>query len=164
MRAEMAESTAGAGRDALSAGISASLAKVRSFKSLVSAEMSQDITLKDGTTVNVESFYGMTDAKVADYLADVLAVYDAADPAGKKDIIAKQMLIAIYGNGLAAYNMWRRTGLPSNMSPALEADPGTFAYRMRYPQDYTTRNSNYDEANDLITNRVFWNASGPTLY
>lgn len=164
MRAEVAESTAGAGRDALSAGISASLAKVRSFKSLVSAEMSQDITLKDGTTVNVESFYGMTDAKVADYLADVLAVYDAADAAGKKDIIAKQMLIAIYGNGVAAYNMWRRTGLPSNMSPALEADPGTFAYRMRYPQDYTTRNANYDEASDLITNRVFWNASGPTLY
>ena len=165
MRAEMDESAAaGGGRDALSAGVSASLAKVRSFKSLVSSEMSQDITLKDGSVVNVETFYGMTDEKVSDYLADVLAVYDAADAAGKKDLIAKQMLIAIYGNGVAAYNMWRRTGLPSNMSPGLEADPGTFAYRMRYPQSYTTRNGNYDEATDLITNRVFWNVSGPTLY
>ena len=106
----------------------------------------------------------ISDTKVSDYLADVLAVYDAADAAGKKDLIAKQMLIAIYGNGVAAYNMWRRTGLPSNMSPALEADPGTFAYRMRYPQSYTTRNGNYDETTDLITNRVFWNEGGPTLY
>ena len=171
MVAEVAENADfGGGKAALIQGLNASLEKVHSFKSLTGTGLEASWPQRDGSLVPTIDYFGMGQgtpegiARLAAYKASVEAVYDAATSDGKKDIIAKQMLIALYGNGLAAYNMWRRTGLPSNMSPSLEADPGEFAYRMRYPQDYTTRNGNYDETTDLITNRVFWNASGPQLY
>ena len=171
MIAEVAENAAsGSGKAALIQGLNASLEKVHSFKSLTGSGLEANYEQRDGSLVPTIDYFGMGQgtpegiARLAAYKASVGLGYDAATADGKKDIIAKQMLIALYGNGLAAYNMWRRTGLPSNMSPSLEADPGEFAYRMRYPQAYTTRNGLYDEATDLITNRVFWNASGPELY
>jgi hypothetical protein len=160
-----AERKISAGLDAsaeLEAGIIASMEKVMSFNGLVSTTMGTAKELRNGDIVNVGDFYGITATKTTDYATEVMAAYTSASADGKKDIIAKQYLIALWGNGLEAYNMWRRTGLPSNMSPALEADPGDFAYSMYYPTDYISRNGNATQR--ALTDRVFWNVGGPELY
>ena len=160
-----AERKISAGLDAsaeLEAGIIASMEKVMSFNGLVSTTMGTAKELRNGDIVNVGDFYGITATKTTDYADEVMAAYALASADGKKDIIAKQYLIALWGNGLEAYNMWRRTGLPSNMSPALEADPGPFAYSMYYPTDYISRNGNATQR--ALTDRVFWNVGGPELY
>ena len=66
------------------------------------------------------------------------------------------------GNGTDAYNAYRRTGLPSDVQPNIEPNPGAFPVSMWYPNNYTARNSNASQKSDL-TGKVFWNTQSPNL-
>lgn len=165
MRAEAAL-TLGTGEDSralLESAVRKSIEKVVSFESLVSSKMSSNITLRDGSLTTVKELYGTSDEDIEDYLDEVLAMYDAADAAGKLDVVITEYYIAAWGNGLEAYNMYKRTGYPSNMAPALEANPGAFPRSFYYPSTAESRNANIDQKVNLST-KVFWDDGTIDLY
>ena len=67
---------------------------------------------KVGDVASAAGAPAMVDSVVAEYIAQVLTRYDAADDAGKLEHIMTQKWIATYGFGLDAYTDYRRTGLP----------------------------------------------------
>ena len=67
----------------------------------------------------------------------------------------------MYGNGLDAYNSYRRNGYPTTIQPNLEPDPGSFPTIMYYPETLTARNQNFTQR-ESRTGRVFCNTSGAT--
>jgi len=168
MRAEAALSlgTGGDARALLEAAVTASLDKVEGFESLVSGKMGTEVTLRDGSSGTIKELYGMDQAAKDAYIADVLALYDAAGTDQERlAVVSKEYFIAAFGNGLESYNMYRRTGYPDNLQPALENNPGAFPLSFLYPSNSTTRNSNIEQKADLTT-KVFWqnDAIIPMLY
>lgn len=102
-----------------------------------------------------------TDADVDDYVTFVLDAYDAADANGKLDILMKEYHIASYGNGLDAYNGYRRTGYPSNLQPMLEPVQGDYYNSLLYPNSFLE--SNTSSTQKARTERVFWDTNSFNL-
>lgn len=139
----------------LESGIRKSFAKVRGFESLVASKMASEVEIRGGGTSTVAEFYGATTAREDSYVAEIMALYNAAtSDAERLNVVITEFYIAAWGNGLEAFNMYRRTGLPSNMQPALEVDPGQFPNLVFKPLDHITRNLNATQ-NDFVT-KVFW--------
>ena len=166
MRAEAAL-TIGTGEDAaalLESGIRASMAKTKSFESIVESTMSATRTDREGNSITIRELYSMTDEDVNDYVTYVLDAYNAAgSDAERLDIVIKEYYIAAWGNGKEAYNMYRRTGYPANMQPGLEPETGGFPYSMTLPTDYTTRNASAPQ-DRTIADRVFWDDGSADVY
>ena len=98
------------------------------------------------------------------YVTAVLAAYDKATTDSERlNIIANEYWFALYGNGIEAYNMYRRTGMPRGLQPALEPNPGAFVKSFFYPTAYIARNANAKQKAN-VTTPVFWdNGSAGTL-
>jgi hypothetical protein len=95
------------------------------------------------------------------YLAAVDAQFTAA--ANKMDVIGKEFWIATWGNGIEAYNLYRRTGAPRDFQPTLQTGPGPFFRSYVYPADYVNNNENAIQKDFNITNKVFWDTNTETL-
>ena len=161
MRAEaiLSMGASGTARAMLEDGIRGSMDKVLSFESLVSAKMGNTVELRDGSIGTIKDLFGMDDGDIDLYVSEVLALYDAAaDNSARLDVVIKEFHIAAWGNGLEAYNMYRRTGFPSNLQPALEPAPGTssdpFPRSFFYPTNHVDRNSNVEQK--TLSDPVFW--------
>lgn len=164
LRAEAAL-TLGTSDDAralLESGIRASMSKVVGFESLVPATMGRTVMIRGGGEGTVKDLFGASADDIDNYVAGVLALYDAASADGKLDMIAKEQMIASYGNGLEAYNMYRRTGKPNNMQPGLEAAFGEFPRTFFLPAIHVTRNASVSQK--TFTDRVFWDDGSVDLY
>ncbi|MBT30280.1 MAG: SusD/RagB family nutrient-binding outer membrane lipoprotein [Thalassobius sp.] len=163
LRAEAAL-TLGTNDDAralLESGMQKSFDKVMGFSAYDATTFSGTVTIR-GEEVSIEDAYVPTDDDVAEYIAYVLEQYDAASGTDAKlDVLMKEYYIALWGNGLEAYNMYRRTGKPSNMAPALEAGAGDFIRSYFYPSVNVDRNANMVQKS--ITDAVFWD-NGVDLY
>lgn len=145
MRAEAAL-TMNTGEDAramLEAGVRNSISKVMGFSSVAP----------------VDAAFAPTDQQVEDYVAEVLAEFDASSD--KMQVVMKEYLLALHGNGLEAYNGYRRTCRPAGLQPVREAQAGAFARSFWYPASYVNRNSNAQQKTTVAT-PVFWdtNAEG----
>src|SRR5690606_3455531 len=102
-----------------------------------------------------------TQAEIDAYVAGVMAAYDGASGnEGKLDIVLREYYKALWGNGIEAYNNYRRTGYPSGL-PASINQSGTFAHTMYYPSVHTTNNINAPQRPDL-SEKVWW-AEGTTF-
>ncbi|MBL0685130.1 SusD/RagB family nutrient-binding outer membrane lipoprotein [Aquimarina mytili] len=139
----MEEMNTTAARTSLSNGLTKSIAKVGTFGAL---DPSGDLSFEpDGTAIN-------------SFIADRLAIFDAAVTMDDKmDVIAEQYWIALFGNGIDAYNFYRRTGFPTTLQPNIEPFPatGNFIRSFPYPADLTTNNSSVDPKPD-VNQKVFW--------
>lgn len=93
------------------------------------------------------------------YTATLSGIYDVA--ADKQDVVLKEYYKSLWGNGLEAYNLYRRTGSPKNLQPTLAPVSGEFAYSMIYPANFVNLNSSV--AQHPETQRVFWDKTGLTL-
>ncbi|MEM9720868.1 MAG: SusD/RagB family nutrient-binding outer membrane lipoprotein [Bacteroidota bacterium] len=141
-------------RSLLATGIRKSMDKVISFKNLVPLTLAKTLIVR-GDTINVEDNFVPSDADVSDYINFVLSQYDAATSDDERlDIVMKEYFIALWGNGLEAYNMYRRTGKPGNMQPALETFVGDFPRSFLLPNDHVTRNSAASQR--TLSDLVFW--------
>ena len=164
LRAEAAM-TMGTGEDAralMESGIRKSMEKVESFEELVSSTMSSTIIVRDEPRV-VKELYGLSPERVDNYVNFVLDSYDNAPSDDKRlDIAMKEFYIALWGNGYEAYNMYRRTGKPDNMQPALEPDYGEFIRTFFLPDVHVNRNANASQKS--LTERVFWDDGSKDLY
>lgn len=92
---------------------------------------------------------------ISDYIDEVDALYDAASDEDKFNLIAKEFWVALFGNGIDAYNFYRRTGYPYDLQPNLEPDPGSFIRSFLYPAVYANNNSNVSQKTS-VTVKVFW--------
>lgn len=146
---EMATSDA-AKATAMEAGLTKSIAKVQSFGAL------------DGSA---DASFAPSEADVTDYIAAIVAEFNAAGTAMEKEnIYAEQYFTTLYGGGFESYNYYRKTGYPTTLAPNWELDPGPFPRTLLLPQNEVLNNPNLTQKADL-TQQVFWdtNPASPTF-
>ncbi|MEH6678955.1 MAG: SusD/RagB family nutrient-binding outer membrane lipoprotein [Sediminicola sp.] len=95
---------------------------------------------------------------VEDYIAEVDALFEAATGDEKFNILAKEFFVTQFGNGIDAYNFYRRTGFPSDLQPNLEPNPGGFIRSFLLPSVYANNNSNATQKPD-VSSKVFWDTN-----
>jgi hypothetical protein len=67
---------------------------------------------------------------ITNFVAKYATAFTAANAAGKLEIVMNQKYIALFGNGMEAYNDYRRTALP--VLPPAVAPLNTFPLRLSY--------------------------------
>lgn len=102
------------------------------------------------------------DTDVDDYIAAVMAKYDAADNSGKLELIMTEKWIASFGFAMDAYTDYRRTGFPIMFDPNTDPLPYTLTSR-GYPvalawnaQAVNLNQNAPKEPKTVTTDRVFW--------
>jgi hypothetical protein len=128
----------------MTAGITKSLAKVRGF-------------IGRDKTANIAAVPALT--ADATYINAVKLNYDNATD--KLDVVMTEFFITLYGNGIDAYNAYRRTGFPSRIQPNIEATPGKFIRSFLYPASETGSNPNVKQKAS-VGQRVFWDNNPET--
>lgn len=134
-----------AARTALEAGVRESIGKTMAFGA-----------------ADANAAYIPTSDQINAYVDEVLAAYDGADNDGKLQVIMKEYWLASWGNGLEAYNGYRRTCKPAGMQLSLEASPGAFPRSFWYPASFVNRNENVDQKANVEV-KVFWDANSCSL-
>ncbi len=134
----------------------------------------------EGTVINAFYPLGTYSVDVAAYVASALAAFDlslingggpgnglgdripgtAVDEA--MNYVAREYWIASYGNGVEAYNLYRRTGMPTGMQPVINSASGPFPRTYWYPANFANLNNTVEQKPDLTT-RVFWNTNTANL-
>jgi hypothetical protein len=105
----------------------------------------------------------MDAATIDSYIANFATEWTLASSLGAKlELWAEEFWVSQRGNGIDAYNSYRRNGYPQNLQPMLEPDPGPFPVSMWYPQNFAANNSNVSQKAG-VTGRVFWNSNGPAV-
>lgn len=100
----------------------------------------------------VDSNFAPSSTDISDYISFVDSQYDNSP--NKLNVIIKEYFIALWGNGVEAYNNYRRTGLPENIQPSLNPNAGSYVNLMFYPDVHITLNSNATQRQ--ISQKVFW--------
>ena len=144
----------GDARELLQKGIELSIAKVQSFESLVDGG---EVVATVPVTVTVSNTF-VSDSLNTEYVNYVMDEYDVASDADKLAIVAREYLIALFGNGLEGYNLYRRTCLPAKVQPAIDPNPGAFIRSALYPSVYVNRNLNAQQKGGF-TDPVFWDTN-----
>ena len=94
----------------------------------------------------------------------VLAAFDnASSTEEKKNIVYEQYWIAMYGNGIDAYNTYRRTGFPTTLQANIEPQPGAFIRSLYYPANFVETNNIVDQKANVEV-KVFWDRNSVDLY
>jgi hypothetical protein len=128
----------------LERAIRRSMAKVQAFPASI------------GAASSVVSGFEMTQAKIDNYVTKVLARYDAATTTDAKlEVIGKEYWLALWGNGVDSYNLYRRTGKPGEFQLTISPNPGSFTRSMFYPSNYVNLNNNATQKGDVNV-QVFW--------
>lgn len=101
-------------------------------------------------------------AKYTTYITELGTKYDAAGTKPlQMEILAKEFFISLFGNGIDAFNFYRRTGYPLKIQPNLEPVPGGFIRSFYYPGSEASTNSSITQKAN-VTTRVFWD-NNPTI-
>jgi len=120
----------------------------------------------EGALINTFEPAATFTARVNNYLTFVGTQYDAQPNNDKKlNVIGREYWLSLFGNGMEAYNMYRRTGKPERLQPALEERPGAFVRSFLYPLNYMVTNVNAVQKQNLAV-QVFWdkNPASPWIY
>ena len=122
------------------------------IRSSISKTMSFGASLASASPTFIPS-----NTEIDSYVNEVLNKYNTAgSDTDKMKIIAEQYFIALWGNGIEAYNTYRRTGQPDDLQPAHDlANPGVFVRSNWYPANSADNNSNITQKTD-VTTPVFW--------
>ncbi len=112
----------------------------------------------EGSAITAFQSDAVFNTRVNQYVAGVLAEYDAASTDTERmRVIAREYWLALYGNGVEAYNLYRRTGQPDGMQPGLNNPFGAFPRSFIYPNNFVTTNNNPTVVQKPNNNvRVFW--------
>lgn len=135
-------------RSRLEAGVRASISKVLGYPATVSVAVPSAL-VPDATRINV-------------YVDKVLARYDAAATVdAKMEVIQQEYYIALWGNGVDAYNNYRRTGKPGRMSYTIAQAGGDMIRSHYYPSVLVNLNKNITQK--TIDKKVFWDTNPAIL-
>ncbi|MCX2762150.1 SusD/RagB family nutrient-binding outer membrane lipoprotein [Aquimarina muelleri] len=143
--AALTTSYSGDARAHLDAGIAQSITKVLAFGQQLPAD-------------EIPSSLVPSASDITTYKDAILEKYDAPglDDDAKLDIIIEQYFLALWQNGVEAYNTYRRTGKP-DLQPTLLATPGVYIRTFPYPDALVNRNSSVDSK--PISTQVFWDTN-----
>lgn len=134
-------STAGTPRSLLQDGIRASFSKVFGYPATVG--------------VTVPTSFVPDQARQDGYVNKVLNLYDnATSDDARMEVLMKEYYIALWGNGIDAFNNYRRTGKPGNMQLTRLPASGDFIRSHLLPSVYV--NLNKGASQKAITKQVFW--------
>jgi len=97
------------------------------------------------------------------YINAVNALYDDPATTVKTDVIGREFWVATWGNGIEAYNSYRRTSAPRNLPPPIQANPGPWLRAILYPSYFVNLNSTAVQKDVNVTNKVFWDGNAETL-
>lgn len=147
-RAEAALSPGGTG-DAKALTLSGAAKSINYVKSFIGRDASANITFVPAATVTTT------------YLNDVGVKYDAAVAGQKLNVVMTEFFISLYGQGIDAFNAYRRTGFPKTLQPNLEANPGGFMRSFYYPASESGANINVPQKANVLT-QVFWDNNPAT--
>jgi hypothetical protein len=76
-------------------------------------------------------------------------------------VIGKEYWIALFGNGVESYNLYRRTGKPANAQPGLVGTNfGEFPRSWPYSANHVNVNVNASVKADGLASKVFWDTNG----
>lgn len=122
-------------------------------------------TVSTNEAATINAFYpGATyTTDVTNYVNGALAAYDAQ--VGNDNImnyIAREHWIASFGNGVEAYNLYRRTGMPTGMQPVINSTPGAFPRSFWYPANFANLNSSVEQKANL-QGKIFWDTNTSDL-
>jgi len=148
MRAEMAlvSGNAGAANGFLQDAISKHSNKVTGYGSL---------------DPDADSSFFVTQGDINDYVSAIGSSFNGADTNGKWDILANQQFFAHFGNGIGAYNLYRRTGFPTSLQFNVESGSGPFIRSFFYPSSEADVNSNITQKPNVGV-QVFWDNNPPS--
>lgn len=119
----------------------------------------------EATTIN--AFYPSANytTDVNNYVTAALAAYDnrlLVSASEALNYVAREYWIALVGNGYEAYNLYRRTGRPTGMQPAISPSPGDFPRSFWYPANFANLNKSATQKPNLSV-RVFWDTNQSNL-
>jgi hypothetical protein len=102
-----------------------------------------------------------TQAEINDYIDQITINYNNATSNDERlNIIMTEYQLALFGNGVEAYNSYRRTGMPNDLQPLRVAPVDNFLRSFLYPNVSVTNNANSDQKDD-VKQQVFWD-NNPT--
>ncbi|WP_431125512.1 SusD/RagB family nutrient-binding outer membrane lipoprotein [Flagellimonas flava] len=109
------------------------------------------------------SDFAPTDDDLNTYVLEILADYVGAENDEERlNIIMTQAYIANWGNVVEAYNNYRRTGMPLDMTPTQLENSGAFIRSFKYPSVAIDNNPNIDpKPNQAV--KVFWDLGDSDL-
>ncbi|MHA7131543.1 SusD/RagB family nutrient-binding outer membrane lipoprotein [Algoriphagus namhaensis] len=138
--------TTGSAATYLESGIKKSMDYVRAFS----------VSTPEASTIRAFTPNDTYNQQVTNYISFVRNEYaGAASDRARMRVIGREYWLALYGNGIESYNLYRRTGQPDNMQPGLQASFGDFPRSFFYPLNYLTTNNNAVQKADQ-TVQVFW--------
>jgi len=120
----------------------------------------------EGATISAFEPSATFTSRVTNYKKYVDAQFEAASTNDTKmNVVGREYWLSLYGNGMEAYNLYRRTGKPNRMQPGLESITGSFVRSFLYPNNYMVTNTKAVQKKDLAT-QVFWdkNPASPWIY
>jgi hypothetical protein len=102
---------------------------------------------------------------IDNYVNYIGSQYDLAAGNAEKqlDLILNEYYIALWGNGIEAYNMYRRTSRPRDFQPMLNAAPGTFIRSFFYPSSSVNLNLNATQKPNMGV-KIFWDKNPDPLF
>lgn len=133
------------------------------FNNPAAAKIEMDLGINASINKSTTLFAGYlqpTALEITKYLTYVDTFYDN-NPSKQLETIMKEFYIASWGNGIEAYNNYRRTGFPSNMQPTLEPSSVSYFFTAYYPSASVASNPNAPE--NVRTKKTFWDINSPVL-
>jgi len=131
-------------KTALVSAINKSIAQVKSFSESIKQPVAASLL-----------------PSTAKYLAAIDYLW--ANSTNKIEVVGREFYVACWGNGIEAYNSYRRTGAPTNMQPTLQVNPGPFYRSLVYPAVFVNLNSSATQKDFDATNKVFWDTNPAIL-
>jgi hypothetical protein len=130
---------------------------ISSVKNFADVTAKQSVTFAPWTATTSAAWTSFVD----EYKTAVGLAYDAAGV--KTDIIGREFWKALWGNGLEACNVYRRTSAPRGMQPTIQTNPGPWMRTLVYPSVYVNLNDNAVQRDPNVVNKVFWDTNSETL-
>jgi hypothetical protein len=129
-------------------------------KTALNSAINGSIAAVKGFSTNRGQTLTTTEPSTTAYLNAVNAAYDAAT--NKLDVIGREFYVASWGNGVEAYNSYRRTSAPRNFQPTLQPNAGPWMRTLVYPQTYVALAGGQPRDPNTV-NKVFWDTNTETL-
>lgn len=174
LKAEVAVRTgnAAAGKDLLDVAITNSIQSIKTFadgkgQSVTFAPWAKTAWVPGPTAVcsgdnTSEAFKACSFNNFVNKYKDAVGLAYAA-AGNKMDVVGREAWKAFWGNGLEGYNLYRRTGAPTDMQPTLQLNPGPWMRTLLYPSLYVNLNSSATQRNADQVNKVFWDTNPADL-
>jgi hypothetical protein len=101
---------------------------------------------------------------ITSYVTLVSDLYDLGiNDAARLDVVGKEYFLALWGNGIEAYNMYRRTSRPRNLQPTLQAAGGAYIRSFLYPSNSVNLNLNATQKPNMSV-KTFWDTNPDALF